>query len=442
MEVFTRRGKEAHALQEWEELPHARPRGCLNCRWRLFAGREYTKRAILLQTEATTSKTRTLKSFAARAVACSNWMLSERKPKESSASLQKRLLVEAKERYGFNAQVVCALARGLARSKGDRVSGTTVKFNVPRNCKTFRTKGFFFVEFGLYPRDRVAVPIRMNLNAMRFFGHLGNGWACKTFGLAPSLEVVAYLSKGEEEPPILHRNVLGIDINAKNFAYTVLTPEGQILKQGYLGQHIWVMKRQFEERRALLQSLNSLKKLKRMRHRQRDYVRTNIGQMVREIIMLAKKYEADVSIERLRRFSPKGRRFNRKAMTIPFYLFRRILEGRCFDSGIILNRVDPYHTSKWCTRCGAVGAGHDGNNYALFRCRECGLTVNADRKASVAVAAKTLLERSASPDQNALQISGRRVPVSGLMRVPDAPVPLAVPAVAPGRGKPTGFSRG
>jgi hypothetical protein len=46
-------------------------------------------------------------------------------------------------------------------------------------------------------------------------------------------------------------------------------------------------------------------------------------------------------------------------------------------------------------------------------------------------------------DQDTFQISGRRVPVSGLLRhVSDAPEPMAVPAQAQGRGKPTGFSRG
>ena len=213
-------------------------------------------------------------------------------------------------------------------------------------------------------------------------------------------------------------------------------------KQGYLEQQMWPRKVHFAERRAMLQSLNSLKKLKRMRHRQRDYVRTNIGQMVREMIILAKRYDADISVERLSRFKPKGRRFNRKVMTIPFHLFRSILEGRCFDNSITLNRVDAYHTSRWCTRCGAVGKGHDGGNYSLFRCRQCGQAVNSDRKASLAVAVKTLLERN-GPNQDTFQISGRRVPVSGLIRgVSDAPGPLAVPALAQGRGKPTGFSRG
>jgi IS605 OrfB family transposase len=402
------------------------------------------KRAVLLQTEATPRKLGIMRDFAEKAVKCSNWMLSNRLPGESATSLQSRTLQEAKSRYGFNVQVVCALARSLAKTKGERVDGVTVKFNVPRNCKTFKTEEFDFVELGLYPGKRVAIPIRKNRNWDRFSGLLGSGWTCKTYGLTPSLEVVAYLSK-PDAPLQARRNVMGIDINAKNFAYTVLTPEGKILKQGYLGQHIWPKKHHFMERRALLQSLNALKKLKRMRHDQRNFVRTNVGQMVREIIVIAKRFDADISIEKLSRFKPKGRSFNRKVMTIPFYLFRRILEARCFDNGITLNRVDAYHTSKWCIHCGAVGAGHDGGNYSLFRCRMCGLTMNADRKASVAVAAKTLLERgSSSPNQTTfLRISGRRVPVSGLVRyVPDAPEPMAVPTPVQGRGKPTGFSRG
>ena len=75
----------------------------------------------------------------------------------------------------------------------------------------------------------------------------------------------------------------------------------------------------------MLKSLNAVKKLKRMRRRQRNYVKTNLAQMVREMILLAEKYKADVSIERLSRFKPKGRRFNRKVMTILFRLFESIL---------------------------------------------------------------------------------------------------------------------
>ena len=396
------------------------------------------QRAVLLQTEATGRKLGILRHFSEEALRQANWMVSQRADKNAK-SLQDRTYRQVKESSGFQAQVMCDLSRSVAKSKGDHLNGMTVKFNVPRNCKTFRTKGFFFVELGMYPRNRLAVPIRRNRNLDRFFGLLGNAWTCKTYGLTPNLEIVAFLSK-EEIPVTPRRNILGIDINNKNFAYSVLSPEGSVLKQGYLGQQLWPRKVHFAERRALLQSLNALKKLKRMRHRQRDFVYTNIGQMVREIILLAKRYSADISIERLRRFSPKGRRFNKNVMTIPFFLFKRILQARCFDNGINLNRVDAYHTSKWCSHCGAVGSGHDGSNYSLFRCKKCGQAVNSDRKASLAVAVKRLLERGESPDQNTLQISSRRVPVNGLIRTggSDAPGSMAVPMLlVQGRGKPT-----
>src|SRR2546430_16852189 len=111
-------------------------------------------RAILLQTEATWHKLVTLRAFVEAATKCSNWILSERIPKESATDLQSRVLQEVKKKYGFNVQVVCSLTRALAKSKGDSVTGVTVKFNVPRNGKTFKTKGFFFVDFGGYPGHR------------------------------------------------------------------------------------------------------------------------------------------------------------------------------------------------------------------------------------------------------------------------------------------------
>ncbi len=344
---------------------------------------------------------------------------------------------------GFNSQVKCDLERNAWRKKGREANGITVKFNVPRNCSTFEMKKFFFVVLGLYPKRRIAIPIRKNPNFQRFLSLLKSGWTCKTYGLTPSFEICAYLSKKDDgglQPP--RKNVLGIDINAKNFAYTILTPGGRTLKQGYLGQQIWPKKRHFAERRATLQSLGALKKLRRMRHKQRDYVKTNLGQMVREVILISKRYDADVAIEKLSRFKRKGRRFNKMVMAIPFRIFRRILEGRCFDNGIGLNLVDAYHTSKWCSHCGAVGNGHDGSNYALFKCQACGQVVNSDRKASLAVAVKAFLERSNSilPNQKiagSFQISRKRVPVMALQRhvSDDSRLQMVVPMRGPGEGK-------
>jgi transposase len=83
-----------------------------------------------------------------------------------------------------------------------------------------------------------------------------------------------------------------------------------------------------------------------------------------------------------------------------------------------LHEVDAYHTSKWCPHCGAVNDGHTSGNHALYKCKECGLIVNSDRKASLAIAIKSVLERTSHnfTNLNPIQISNTQVPVNGLLR--------------------------
>jgi IS605 OrfB family transposase len=267
-----------------------------------------------------------------------------------------------------------------------------------------------------------------------------NDWICKTFGLTTDLQIVAYFSKEKEIPE--RKNILGIDVNAKHFAVSVISPEGKVIYQTYLGKHIWVRRKKIMERRAMLQSLNAVKKLEILKHKERDFVDTNLGQMVREIIRIANRFDADISIERLERFKTKGRRFNKTVMRIPFFKFSQILEQRCFDHNISLNIIDSWHTSKWCSHCGAVGNGHS-SNYSLFKCK-CGQVVNSDRKASLAIAVKSLLERkghTSNPDIP-IQISERRVPVNGLLRPNAFGDSRSVNHTSSIYGKPTSFSRG
>jgi IS605 OrfB family transposase len=402
------------------------------------------QRAILLQTEATDSKNRMLSDFLIKATEETNRILPLRAEHKKFASFWHATGPSIKGSAGFNFQVVCDLVRGTWRKeKGcSSVDGVTVKFNVPRNCKTFKTKGFTFVELGLYPRKRMAIPIRTNRNWDRFRGLLGSGWICKTYGLTPSLDLVAFLSKEAKELP-QRKNILGIDVNSKCFALTILSPKGKVRSQAYLGQGIWERRRRIFERKSGLRALadrgsrSSKRKLEHTRHDEHNFVKNKIGEVVRDITIFALRYDADIAIEGLKRFSPKSRRFNRQVMRIPFYAFRMNLESRCFDKGIELNTVDPWHTSRWCSHCGAIGKGHNAKVYALFRCKECGQVVNADRKASLAIAAKSLLERGSSPNQMTfLSLSSRRVPVNGLLRRPhETGGQMAVPPSTSG-GKP------
>jgi IS605 OrfB family transposase len=222
--------------------------------------------------------------------------------------------------------------------------------------------------------------------------------------------------------------VVGVDVNSKCFAASVLSLDGRVLSQLYFGKDIWVKRRKIMGRRQRLQSLldrgshQAKRSIRRLKTRERNFVKNRIGEVVRDITNLAVKFGADIVVEKLRRFTPKGRNFNREVLRIPFYLFRRTLEARCFDKGIRLSVVDAFHTSKWCSHCGAVAPSGHSVNYALFRCPRCGQTVNSDRKASLAIAMKSLLVRKndgcpQSLNQGAFfQFTSRPVPVNGLMR--------------------------
>jgi IS605 OrfB family transposase len=372
------------------------------------------KRAILLQTLATKSKNNRLNEFIDKALNEYNRLLSERNGCNTFMEFHHKTLSICKANTSFNIQVVCSLIRDAWKKKTDKVNGLAVKFNVPRNCKTFKTKTNFFVDLGIYPRNRIAIPIKQNRNYQRFQDLINNGWVCKTFGLTTDLQIVAYLSKDKEIPQ--RKNIMGIDVNAKYFAISIISPKGKVLYQTYLGKHIWIKRKKIMERRAKLQSMNAKRKLKRIKNYERNFVKTNLGQVVREIIKLAIKYDADIAIEKLKRFKPIGRRANKIIMRVPFYKFKQILEQRCFDNNIKLNIVDSWHTSKWCSHCGAVADGHS-SNYSLFKCKKCGQIVNSDRKSSLAIAVKSLLERKhiSNPDIS-IQLSKRQVPVSGLLR--------------------------
>ena len=126
------------------------------------------KRAILLQTAATNSKNNRLKEFMDKAINEYNRLLSERWDYNSFMEFHHKTLSKSKKNTSFNIQIRCSLIRDAWKKQTNKVNGLTVKFNIPRNCKTFSTKSNFFVDLGLYPKIRIAVPIKQNMNYQRF----------------------------------------------------------------------------------------------------------------------------------------------------------------------------------------------------------------------------------------------------------------------------------
>lgn len=382
------------------------------------------QRAILLQSNATVSKKKILKAFSIDAIKLANFMLSKRKSKHMM-SLHNSVYLPARQSTLFGSQVICDIIRNVSKINNDSIKEITVKFNVPRNCKVFNTKSQLFVKLIPYARKPISIPICKNRNYQRYTSLINSGWLCKTYGLTSDGQIVAYLTK-KDTAITKHKNIIGIDTNSNCFAVTVLSSNGSVIKQLYYGQDIWNKRKHIINYRTILHkyaNINShkaIQKLKKTKHKEYNYVRNRVGEIVRDITNLAIQYNADIGIENLHKFK-SVRHANFKVQRIPFYKFKLNLENRCFDKGINLHIIDAYHTSKWCSHCGAVAKNGHSSNYSLFKCSTCGQEVNSDRKASLAIAIKTNLVRNKHTlEQDAFfQFTRFRVPVNELIKHSD-----------------------
>jgi len=279
------------------------------------------------------------------------------------------------------------------------------------------------------PRKSFAIPLRLDGQLKRFSSFLEDGWSFKNISLLQNGKIAVVLEKEFSEPTSDKRFVVGVDVGSSTLAaVTVFDAQtSKVAKQLYFGRDVAKRQRRYFERRSKLQSHadngseKAKKYLKNLKHKQRDFVKTRSGQVAKEIVNLAKACDAAVAIEKLN-IRAKKREFNKKANRkvnhIPYAKFREFLKSNCEQFGIPLQFVDAYHTSKWCPHCGAVNNGHQSGNYALYKCKKCGIAVNSDRKASLAIAIKSVLERTPQGLTNSCfaQISNTRVPVNGLVR--------------------------
>lgn len=305
------------------------------------------------------------------------------------------------------------------------------------------------------PRKNFAIPIRTDRQFQRFNDFLNNGWIFDNISLLKNGRISVVLEKEFVKPESDKRYVVGIDVGSSTLAAVTVfdTETSKTVRQLYFGRDVAARQRRYGERRAHLKSLadkgshRASQHLERLKRKQFDFVKTRSGQIAKEIVNLAKTYDAEITIENLKNVRGRTGKFNKKAnrkiSSIPYGKFKEFLKSNCEMFQIHFREVDPYHTSKWCSGCGAVNNGHYSGNFALYKCK-CGLIVNSDRKASLAVAVKSLLERNKTHGLTILgsvQISKRRVPVNALLRSDESYSSFAVHNTQP-LGMPTRFSGG
>ena len=340
---------------------------------------------------------------------------------EDNGQLQKKVYDDIRKESYLPSQVLLNLIRSSFHLKQKPIDKRnteriTLDYNIPRACKMFTNNGKLYFAITLRPKHRIAIPIEDNGSVRRFQKHIDNGWKIKQIGLTRNNDIIATISKRKTSKN--YKNILGIDTNSNNVSVTALAPQGKVLKQLYLGKNLYNRKAKILRRKSKLQSYadkgscKAKEKLRKLRRKVRNINKNAVGEIAKQIHHIADRYESRIIFERLHKFQAnKGKNANRKITLIPFRMLAMNTAIRSVETGIPLGYVDSYHTSKWCSGCGSVNPPHDPKNYAIYRCRSCGLVVNSDRKASLAVAVKKFAER-----KEYFQFSAKRVPVNALYR--------------------------
>lgn len=322
-----------------------------------------------------------------------------------------------------------------------KFDSSTIRINEDlfRYVQTKRNNPCFKISYS--PYKRLIIPVVKDRQFQRFNSFLNGGWTFNHITLLASGNIAVLLKKEFTKPEPTHRFVVGVDIGSATLAAISVydNQTGKVIRQLYLGRDIAHRQRLFIKRRAKFSSLadkgsrQAAKSIKRLREKQSDFVKTRSGQIAKQIINLAVEFKAYVAVENLENLRAVRGKSNRKARckinVIPYYQFTEFLKsnGEMFNIPVV--KIDPYHTSKWCPRCGAINSGHCSTNYALYKCKACGLVVNSDRKASLCVGVKSVLERTKSHGLTicgSILISRTQVPVNGLMRPHDVGLKQAI----------------
>ncbi len=77
---------------------------------------------------------------------------------------------------------------------------------------------------------------------------------------------------------------------------------------------------------------------------------------------------------------------NRKLHNFPHWKLKQYIEYKANWKGIEVIETSEYYTSQLCSRCGELGNRHKG----IFRCKSCGLEVDADKNGGHNIALRVL----------------------------------------------------
>jgi len=185
-----------------------------------------------------------------------------------------------------------------------------------------------------------------------------------------------------------YSSVLAIDMGIRHVACSVDTQSGET---HFHGRELRRVRGHYFNLRRRLGEKKLLKVIKRIGHKESHIVNDQLHKIAKNIVDEAERLDAIIAIGKLDniRANGKGRRFNRKLNSWPFWKLRRYIEYKANWRGIRVIEVNEAYTSQRCWKCDTLGK-RSGNHHGLFECPRCGVKENADRNGAFNIGRRAL----------------------------------------------------
>ena len=199
----------------------------------------------------------------------------------------------------------------------------------------------------------------------------------------------AYVSINIPDNDLIEPNgYLGVDRNTTGHIAVAGNPEtGKIIKLGKEAGHVH---KKYSKTRKNLQKKGKNRKAKRIKNRESRIVKDINHKIAKKLVKEANDNGMGIKLEYLNgiRNAKSSKSFRYSLNSWSFYQLKTMIEYKARLPGIPVAYVDPYNTSKECSRCGQVG-NRSGKS---FKCNNCGHVDHADANASFNIALRPVFE--------------------------------------------------
>ena len=203
-----------------------------------------------------------------------------------------------------------------------------------------------------------------------------------------------------DEKPENSGRYIGVDRNTKGHIAVVADPEsGKVWKLGKMRYHTHI---KYESIKDRLKNRGKNKQLKAVQRREKSIIRNLNHKISRKIVDIALYNGCGIKLENLKgipklngktnsvRIVQKNKNKVEKLMCSneyslnnwSFHQLQQFIEYKARLRGVEVVYIDPYATSKKCSRCGHIGNRHSKQ----FKCPHCGHVDHADVNAAFNIA--------------------------------------------------------